>query len=224
MAAALADLYWPDDLAPFVEAFMLQPHTGRSESPFTRQQKVYELTAPRWIARLNLRGGYAGYEAQAGFGRRLDALIARMRGGARTITMWDFRRPGLPTWETEYTFTDDTEFGDETSFFEELISSSAVVAGDTEMTLPGAVTSGLAPSIGDYVGGDGRPHIVVDLYEEADDVVITVEPPFTAAIDADDATFVRVAGTFRITSDDAGQNSTEVGGLTVYDLELVEVI
>lgn len=201
----MTDLVWPDDLPPFQQSFYLQPHVIRSESPFNRQTKIYGLSRPRWICKMAFRGGYDGTVAQAAFGPRLDALIAQLEGGATRIAIPDFRRMTLRG-------VDVTGAGNE-----------AADAGDTTMTLTGLV-NGETVLAGDYIGGDGRPHIIladvpVDYLGQA---VVTFKPALEDDIAEDEATLGTGAGWFRLTSDDAGENATEVGGPTIYNLEFVE--
>lgn len=196
----MADLDWPTDLVPFACEFYLQPHVVRSVSPLTRAQKVYALTQPRWVCRLSLRGGSSrewGTEGAAIYGPRLDALIAKLDGGANRITLWDFRREN-----------DGAAF-----------TNAAISAGENEVTVLGA-TEGLY--VGDYVGGDGRPHIITDVEVSGSDMVAQVRPHFRSNIAEGAATFERVSGLFRLTGDDAGANMTEAGQLSAYTLEFVE--
>lgn len=197
----MTDYVWPDDLVPYAMSFWLQPHTGGSESPFSRQTKVYGLSAPRWVCRLSLRapdsldrwGGDKGT-----WGEQMDALLAKLEGRSNRVQVYDFRRPGAAR-----TF-----------------SNAAVSAGSSLILLTGASVGDIRE--GEYIGGDGRPHIITALEQSGSNLIATVKPPFAAAIGAGEATYEKVAGTFRLVSDDAGQNPSEVGQLTNYELDLVE--
>lgn len=205
----MTDFAWPDDLKPYSVSFYLQPHTGGTESPFSRKTKTYELSAPRWICRLTLRGGDNekwGNGSFAKYGPRLDAFIAKLKGRANRVSLHDFRRPRMRTidWPNSP-------------------SNLAAALGATTITI-----TGLSPfsriHAGDYIGGDGRPHIITD---DADangsgSAVVSFQPPLVAAVGAGAAVFGNPTGLFRLTSDDAGQNASEVGQLTHYDLEFVE--
>lgn len=201
----MTDFVWPDDLVPFAQQFYLQPHVGRSESPFTRQPKVYGLSAPRWQCRMTFRGGYDGTVAQAAFGPRLDAFIAKLEGGAHRVAIYDFRR-------TEWRGVDISGAGND-----------AASEGDTTMAITGLVT-GETILAGDYIGGDGRPHIITEdaAVDEYGNATVTFKPALADDIAEDEAVIGNPTGWFRLTSDDAGANMTEVGGLSGYDLEFVE--
>lgn len=200
----MTDYLWPEDLAPFGQSFYLQPHRGGTESPFNRQTKVYLLSAPRWVARMSFRGGYDGTVGAAAFGPRLDAQIARLEGGANRTGLYDFRRNS---------FRGITAVG----------SNLAAVAGASSITLTGMVPGEIVRA-GDYIGGDERPHIIVeDATVGADGrVLVSFKPPLAADVDGGEATLGYGRGWFRLNSDDAGQNPTEVGGLSSYDLEFTE--
>jgi hypothetical protein len=197
----MADFDWPADIIPFSCMFYLQPHTGGTESPFTRQTKVYGLSAPRWVARISLRapdsadrwgGDYAEW------GERIDAFLDKLEGRLNRVLLWDFRRPGrAPT------------FG-----------NTAATEGTSTITLTGASAGDIR--VGEYIGGDGRPHRISDLVVSGSDLIATVKPHWETDIALGGATFERVAGYFRLTSDDAGGNLSSVGELTQYDLEFVE--
>lgn len=201
----MADYYWPEELTPFVASFYLRSHTGRSQSPYSQQQKVYALSAPLWIARLQFRGGYDGIVAQAGYGPALDALLARLKGGQNRAGFWDFRRDAMRGLNV-----DD-------------VGNLEADKGGTEITLTGLV-AGETVYAGDYVGGDGRPHIVTaDVDVELDGTaVVGIEPPLNADMDVDTVVVGKPLGWFRLVSDDAGQNGVQVGEAVTYDLEFLE--
>lgn len=197
----MADYDWPADIVPFQQTFYLQPHTGGTESPFTRQTKVYGLSAPRWVARITLRAPDSADRwgsNYAEWGERIDAFLASLEGRLNRVSLYDFRRPGRAPG-----------FG-----------NAAATAGTDTITLTGASTADIR--VGEYVGGDGRPHIITGLEVSGSDLIATVKPHFEADIAEDAATFERVSGLFRLTSDDAGANPSSVGELTGYDLNFVE--
>jgi hypothetical protein len=215
----VADIIWPADLAPYRVLFYLQPHVGGTESPFTRTRKVYGLSAPRWVARLTFRGGYDGVPRlrdQGGYGPRLDALIAQMEGGLNRVAFHDWRRP-RPTQPQAQAAA---------------LSFDAVASGSDQVTVSGFTPYGRGFSVGDYIGGDERPHIVIGgaglsgagtiLAGSDGKATITVRPPYSAPVAAGTAPQWPVRGWFRLTSEDAGQNETDVGEATEYVLDFVE--
>lgn len=215
----MADIAWPADLAPYRVMFYLQPHVGGAESPLTRTKKVYGLSAPRWVARYVFRGGYAGaprFGDAAGFGPRLDALIADLEGGLNNALLWDWRRPRPLQRQLVRTAPTCRE----------------AAAGDSELTVEGFAPRSIAFSIGDYVGGDGRPHLVRggasvsgagSILADANGVVtISIRPPLSAPIAGGSRLVWPVTGRFQLASEDAGQNDTEVGQAVEYTLDFVE--
>jgi hypothetical protein len=221
----VVDIAWPADLLPYKVAFYLQPHVGGQESPLTRTRKTYGLSAPRWLARLMFRAGYDGAPLLGdpqGFGSRLDALIADLEGGLNIAVFHDFRRP-RPVQRLSVTGA---------------LTAEAASAGATAITVSGFAPNGVALSVGDPIGGDGRPHIVSHaatiaaggivsgagslMANQAGKAVIGIKPPLSAPIAAGTALRWPVTGRFELTSEDAGANETEVGGVTEYTLEFRE--
>lgn len=221
----MSDYTWPDGLAPFGQSFWLQPHVGRSESPFTRQQKIYALSAPRWVTRLAVRGGYRGLGLR-GKGAALDAFLAKLDGGVNRALIYDFRRPGSSVSLTIYAFDDGTFFDDGTGFEDDLIfgTNDAAAQGATTFRLTGCAPGTSLFLAGDYVGGDGRAHIVLDDVESdaSGNAFVNFTPALSAAVAAGAWTYTEVTSPFRLVADDAGSNLAEVGGLETLDLEFVE--
>jgi hypothetical protein len=210
----MTDYTWPDDLVPYAMSFYLQPHTGGSESPFTRQTKVYGLSAPRWVCSMSFRGGYNGIRDQAAFGPRLDALLAKLRGRQNRVLLYDFRRAAMrgKLWPASG------------------IGNAAAVKGSTSITLTGLVP-GQPVYAGDYLGGDGRPHIIGDdpfgvIAATADgsgEAIVSFEPPLSADVALNSVLFASAAtAPFRLADDDAGQNGVEVGSTVNLSLNFVE--
>lgn len=223
----MVDLAWPADLAPYKVAFYLQPHVGGQESPITRTRKVYGLSAPRWIARLTFRGGCDGLPVvgdQSGFGARLDALIADLDGGLNNAVFHDWRRP-RPARALSVTGA---------------LLIAAAPAGATSITVTGFAPRSAALSIGDYVGGDGRPHLVSAaatiaaggvvsgagtlMANATGAVVVGIKPPLCAPIAAGTSLRWPVTGRFQLVGEDAGQNEAEVGQPVEYTLDFVEAL
>lgn len=209
----MTDFVWPSDLVPYAQSFYLQPHIGGSQSPFSKQTKVYGLSAPRWICAMSFRGGYKGTRDHDAFGPRLDAFIAKLRGRQNRVALYDFRRVAMrgPFWPAG-------------------VGNSAASAGDTQITLTG-LSPGQPIYCGDYLGGDGRPHIIVSddgglLAATADgsgEATIDFEPPLSADIAGDSILFASAAtGLFRLTDDDQGANGVQVGDAVNITLNFVE--
>jgi hypothetical protein len=202
----MTDFAWPDDLVPYAVSFYLQPHTGGSESPFSRKTKVYGLSAPRWICAMSFRGGYWGEHGLEAVGPRLDAMIAKLKGRQNRAQIYDFRRvrPRARTWPLA-------------------ASNLAALAGDTSMTITN-LPAGTTVRAGDYIGGDGRPHIILDdvVANGSGQALVTFDPPLASNVGVGIATFSRVSGLFRLTDDDAGGNGTVVGEAVGITLEFAE--
>lgn len=224
----MPDLIWPADLAPFRVAFYLQPHVGGQESPLTRTRKVYGLGAPRWIAKLTFRGGVDGvprFGDQDGFGPRLDSLIADLQGGLNTVRFHDWRRP--------YPLLRPAVRGP--------IVSQGAAKGATAMRVSGFAPGAPAFALGDYLGGDGRPHLVSaantiaaggvvsgagSVMADANGVALVgFNPPLSADIAAGASMVWPVTAPFQLQSpDDAPDNETEVGEAQVQTLAFFEVL
>lgn len=232
----MADMDWPAGLAPYRVMFYLQPHIGGSESPLTRVRKVYGLSSPRWIARMSFRAGYDGETGIGAWGGQLDALIAEMEGGLNRVRLWDFRRPypvGLRRYYRQfagmrYPFAGCEEFTLGERFVipsEAEPTNEPAPAGATTMTFVGFVPGERAFQAGDYIGGDGRVHIVSLAGGTADAdgrVTVAFKPPLQASVAAGAAVTMQPTSLFRLTSEDAGQNETDVGEATEYTLDFAE--
>lgn len=232
----MADIIWPVDLAPYRVMFYLQPHVGGSESPLTRVRKVYGLSAPRWIARFTFRAGYNGEDGVGAWGGKLDALIAEMEGGLNRVGLWDFRRPfpvGLKRYYRQfagerYPFAGGEEFTLGERFIipaEAEPTNETAPAGATTMAFVGLKPGERVFQAGDYIGGDGRVHIVSIAGGVADmtgRAVVSFRPPLAKEVPAGTAVTMQPTSMFRLTGDDAGQNETDVGDLTEYTLDFVE--
>lgn len=231
----MADLTWPDDLSPFRFTFYLQPHVGGTESPITRTRKTYGLSAPRWICRMSLKGGWDGFDGHEATGPRLDAFIAEMEGGLNTVALWDFRRPfpiGLKNYYNRFTGERYTFGAGETFEMGERFiipaeaepTNLAAAAGATQMTFFGFEPGQRVFNRGDYVGGDGRAHIVLaDVTSDAQgEAAVTFKPPLATALAAGTAKTMQPTSKFQLVGEDAGQNDSEVGAAVVYELEFIE--
>lgn len=194
---------WPTDLVPYQAEFYLRTRTGGSESPFSGSIKTYETARARWVCTMSFRGGvnretWDQNVEQGEYGPRVDAMVDKLRGRVNKVAIWDFRREGS----------------------DHAITNRLIVSGDTEVRLDLDGADGL--EVGDYVSGDGRPHRVVSARMDGERQVVTVEPAFQATVVAGSAHYRRVWGIFKLTSDDAGTNLVEAGGLAVHTLTFEE--
>lgn len=236
----MADFTWPDDLVPHAMSFYHQHNTIVHESPFTRQQQVLGRSAPRWICKMSFRGGAGGVTRSHEVGAKIEALLLQIKGPQKTVAIYDFRRSGRGAPQlafddyaatiAESFFDDGTGFDDDTGFVVTPVgapSNSAISAGSTQIALSG-IWPGTRPNlVGDYVDvGDGRPHMITDVPAADIDgnLVLTFAPPAAAAAAASAVSFEKVRGTFRLTSDDAGQNPTDVSGMANFELDFIEVL
>ncbi len=204
----MVDLVWPADLRPLSQSFYLQPHVGGAESPITRTRKVYGLSAPRWLTKLTFRHRAWGHGREAEKSARIEALIAEMEGGLNRVALWDFRR-------------------DRTLRPQPIQTAPTVLPasrGASEMQIAGFSPYSTAFLAGDYIGGDGRPHILTAPAVADSSGVATVKfrPPLTADVPAGLAVISSVTAPFRLTLDSAGMNDTTARQLTTFTLEFAE--
>jgi len=210
----MTDFTWPEDIVPSGSSFKLQPHTGGSESPFSRTSKIYELSAPRWTCSLSFKAarGTRWGRGKHVIGDRLDSMIAQLRGRANRIAIWDFDYPqprGLLGFSG--------------------VGNLAASAGATSVTLTG-IAPGAPVYAGDYIGGDGRPHMIVSpdfgrvaaTADGSGNAAVSIWPPLKAGIALNGATFSKVTAMFRLASDDLGDNFNEVDQVLPYSLNFVE--
>lgn len=202
----MADYTWPSAIVPFQQSFYLQPHTGGSESPFSRVTKVYGLSAPRWVCTMSLRGGYWGTRGLEAVGPEIDAFLAKIGGRENRVLIGDFRRPKMRS-----------------SVWPSNAGNTAAAIGATAMTITG-LPPGTPVYAGDYIGGDGRPHIVLDTVyaNSSGQAAIVFKPPLKAAIALNSAIFGNPTGIFRLTDDDAANNGVSVGEAAEMTLSFVE--
>jgi hypothetical protein len=202
----MTDYVWPDDLVPSQMTFYLQPHTGGSESPFSRVSKIYGLSAPRWICSMTFRGGYWGTNGLEAYGPRLDGMIAKLRGRQNRVEIYNFVHPKMRGRGWRPT-----------------ASTSSALIGATTMTITGLLP-GTQVHAGDYIGGDGRPHVINfnATVDGSGNAAVEFEPPLSSAVAGGAAIFGNPTGMFRLTDDDFGDNNTAVGEAVEMTLRFVE--
>lgn len=195
------ELNWPLDLRPQEQSFYIRTLSTKFENPLTGQVQVLERDAARWVTKLSL----VRSELDS---RRLDALLAALRGSVGHVFVPDFRRG----------------------------SAKGSLAGNPQLVSGTANTltvNGFTPdAVGVLRAGDliqtstGRSHITLQDVD-ADNTgaasvaiaprlreVVTVGPLIT------DDCRVRM----RLVDDDAAENATDNRRLSSFDLELIEVL
>jgi hypothetical protein len=229
------DLIWPSDLHPSTISFYLQAHVGGQESPITRTTKKYGLSRPRWICKMTFRASWRGGVGVMARGARLDALIAEMEGGLYSVGLWDFRRPypaGLHRYYSQfagvrYPFAEGETFSLGERFIipaEAEPANEAAPAGAVTMAFAGFRAGERVFHAGDYIGGDGRGHIVLrDADADANGLAtVRFKPPLDFAVPAGAAVTMQPITPFQLTADDAGENQSTANGQASYSLEFRE--
>jgi hypothetical protein len=229
------DLIWPSDLHPSTVSFYLQAHVGGQESPITRTTKKYGLSRPRWLCKMTFKASWRGGVGTMARGSRLDALIAEMEGGLYSIGLWDFRRPypaGLRRYYSQFAGLGYPFAGGETFALGERFiipadaepANEAAAAGAITMTFSGFRAGELVFHAGDYLGGDGRGHLILrDAMADANGrATVRFTPPLEAAVPAGTAITMQPLTTFQLRSDDAGDNQSTANGQASYSLEFSE--
>lgn len=233
----MADILWPTALAPFAASFYLQTHSSVHMSPHTHQMQVLGRSAPRWVCRMSLRG------MEAGIGPDLDGFIARLKGPQNRALLFDFRRPVArgntqsldsffaDTFGDVVGFSDNTEFTDGTGFLVDftgaLRSDAAIAVGATSFNIVGHTSGATVLKAGDRIGffGQNRIYSVTQtvVANGIDPATVEFEPPLRVAV-ADETAIVvdRPRAPFRLLTDDAGANPTDVNGLATYELDFIE--
>ena len=232
----MIDIPFPADLRPFRVMFYLQPYTSRSSSPWTRATKIIGLSKPLWVARLTFRTGYDGEDDTGAWGGVVDAWIAEREGGALTTELWDFRRPYPPGLRRYYRQFAGERYpfagGEQFTMGERFVipaeaepTNEAAPIGAVEMAFVGFKAGERVFINGDYLGGDGRPHLILRPGAVADAngrAVVRISPPLQRPIAAGAAITMQPPGRFRLVSDDAGANEAEVGQPVEYSIDFIE--
>jgi hypothetical protein len=136
---------WPVDLRPSRCEFNCRFKNNRLSSPITGSEQTLRLQDERWRCALDLT------PMRKAEGRRIDALLAKIKGAGGTVDLWDFARP-TPAGDNRLKggVADVTLVG-------------AHPAGATSLLTTGwrAITAGILLE-GDYVGGGGRVYMLTD--------------------------------------------------------------
>ena len=110
-------LNWPDGIYPKSQSFYIKHRSARFLSQLTSHFNVLEREGARWVAEFT-------FELENARARKLDALIAQLKGAVGQILVPDFRRLiqkpvtlsmdayadeiGLTFFDDRYDFDDDT--------------------------------------------------------------------------------------------------------------------
>lgn len=195
------EINWPLDLRPAQQSFYIRTLTTKFENPLTGQVQVLERDAARWISKISLTRS----EPDA---RRLEALLASLRGAVGHVFMPDFRRRAAKG----------------------TLAGDPYLASGLGTTL--AITGFTPEAAGVLKAGDliqtseGRAHIVLEDIDADEDgeaevpVAPRLREPVTAGPLITDNCRVRM----RLLDDDATENSTDNRRLTSFELTLIEVL
>lgn len=195
------ELTWPLDLRPGEQSFYIRTLSTRFENPLTGQVQVLERDAARWVTKLSL----VRSELDS---RRLDALLAALRGAVGHVFVPDFRR----------------------------LSAKGSLAGSPQL-VSGAGTSltidGFTPdAIGVLKAGDliqpslGRSHIVLqDIDADAlGEAIVPIAPRLREVVTPGALITDNCRVRMRLADDDGTENTTDNRRLTSFDLEFIEVL
>jgi hypothetical protein len=215
---------WPTDIIPNSLSFWLQPNAVGLESPINRARQVLARDGTRWMCELdftNLTPIAAG---------RVHALIARMKGGAETVALWDFARPTpkgsaapwpgggtTTTWSGPTLWSGPTTWSGPTPPTAPALRTD-VAAGAESLPTWGWAASALVLRAGDRLGLGGRLYMVTDDAGTTTDSVgratVSIAPPLRVAALAGDAiATTSPTTTFEIAGNDAAQNRITPNGL-----------
>lgn len=195
------ELNWPLDIRPGEQSFYIRTVSTRFENPLTGQVQVLERDAARWVTKLSL----VRSELDA---RRLDALLAALRGSVGHVFVPDFRR----------------------------LSAKGSLAGDPQLvsgTGTTLVIDGFTPdAVGVLKGGDliqtstGRSHIVLQDIDADNlgEASVPVAPRVREAVVAGPLITNDCRVRMRLSDDDQTENATDNRKLTSFELELIEVL
>ena len=195
------EINWPLDLRPGEQSFYIRTVSTRFDNPLTGQVQVLERDAARWVTKLSL----VRSELDA---RRLDALLATLRGAVGHVFVPDFRRLKAKG---------------------SLAGSPQLVSGTgTSLTVDGFTPDALGIlKAGDLIQtSTGRTHIV--LQDVDADVMgaasVSIAPRLREPVTVGDLITDDCRVRMRLSDDSQTENATDNRYLTSFDLELIEVL
>ena len=195
------ELNWPLDLRPGEQSFYIRTLSTKFENPLTGQVQVLERDAARWVTKLSL----VRAELDS---RRLDALLAALRGSVGHVFVPDFRRPSAKG---------------------SLAGAPQLVSG-TGNTI---TINGFTPdAVGVLKAGDliqtspGRSHITLQDVDadEMGEALVAIAPRLREAVTVGPLITDNCRVRMRFVDDDAAENATDNRRLSSFDLELIEVL
>ena len=232
-------LVWPEDLIARSGTFRVQSHSVAFESPLSRVQQVQGMPGSRIVAQYEFILG----ERDA---RRMDALLAQLRGPQGTVMMWDHRRPtsgGTQGTAEEFSvtitpeaFSDATTFSDGTGFTTSGTPriSFGGPAGATTIGTDGWYAGQTVATVGDWVQiGDRLYMLTADVVaDDNGEATLKFAPGLREDTPVHDGNpgnptplkFTRASVEMRLVSDDENENPATVEHIYNYTLRFVEVL
>lgn len=225
-------LVWPADIVARRSSFRIQSHSVAFESPLSRVQQVQGLPGARIVATYE-------FFVHRDKARRIDALLAKLRGMQGTVMMWDHDRPtsggtqgtadDLGADIAPEPFSDGTFFTDGTGFTTSGTPhiSFGAPAGSTSIGTAGWYAGQTVAVMGDWVQiGDYLYMLTADAVADGNGEV-TLE--FAPALKADapvgsTLNFTRASVEMRLVSDDENENPSDAAHMYSYTLRFVEVL
>lgn len=195
------EINWPLDLRPAQQSFYIRTLTTKFENPLTGQVQVLERDAARWVSKISLTRNETD-------SRRLEALLATLRGAVGHVFMPDFRRQKAKG----------------------SLAGSPYLASGVGTIL---VVTGFTPNAeGVLKAGDliqtsvGRTHIVLeDIDADGDgEAEVPIAPRLREAVTAGSLVTENCRVRMRLLDDDSAENSTDNRRLTSFELNLIEVL
>jgi len=192
---------WPLNLRPATQSFFIRTNTIRFESPLTGHVQVQERDGARWLTQMQLVRGDVD-------SRRMDAIVAALRGPVGHVLVPDFRR--LKARGS--------------------LSGSPQLDGGTGNTLS---LSGFTPNaLGVLLAGDlvqaseGRTHMVVrDVDADGNgDASVPVAPRLRDPVEVGSLITDNCRVRMRLVDDEGGNNPTDNRLRSSFSLQFIEVL
>jgi hypothetical protein len=192
---------WPLNLRPATQSFFIRTNTIRFESPLTGHVQVQERDGARWLTQMQLIRGDVD-------SRRMDAIVAALRGPVGHVLVPDFRR----------------------------LKARGSLAGSPQLDSGTGNTlslSGFTPEAqGVLLAGDliqtsaGRTHMVIqDTDADADgEAVVAIAPRLRDPVDAGALVTNNCRVLMRLVDDEGGNNQTDNRLRSTFNLQFIEVL